>query len=409
MAPASAALTRTLCAWPPAYSIACRPPDLPSLLAVPSQPLAVKYSLVVGVHIGRTFIGPQQTIQQLLVQPSIGSVVLKTQEGLQQLTLPGVVADEMVVLVLELLAEAAAEAVSVLQSVSCQGCVELYGGTTLCCDDALLMDGQQHSIQAPYCYDGFQSLQIPGSRGNMCSSVTVSVCLQGAASQLGPVLVGRTALSPFKSISADGDSTVLSEGLHTLSFGCSSSTASSSSSGSPLSLIGGVTQGMLPVNWRALLGDTAVKAVPDPALEFELNPAGRAGQLLAEPKQLLAAVAPTAVPIAAQQPKQTATPPPARAAAGKQQAQQVVVEVAQATEPVGDDALTPLPGDTRASMSLRLAAKHLEAAASIPTEVGHWHDQQVTKQQQLVPPHIACMRRRLGISVEPTQESAVSR
>ena len=92
--------------------IACRPPDLQTLLAVPCQPLAVRYTLLASVHNGRTFVGPQLPIQQLQVQPTIGSVVLQPQEGAQDLLLEAAVADELVVLILELLAEPAAEQVN---------------------------------------------------------------------------------------------------------------------------------------------------------------------------------------------------------------------------------------------------------------------------------------------------------
>lgn len=91
----------------------CSPPDLPTLLAVPSQPAAVQYTLCVGAHNGRTFVGPQLVLQQLRVQPSLGSLVLRPdasaspQQAQQQqlMQLEWVPADELVVLVLELLAE----------------------------------------------------------------------------------------------------------------------------------------------------------------------------------------------------------------------------------------------------------------------------------------------------------------
>lgn len=95
----------------PCVVCVCSPPDLPALLAVPSQPAAVQYTLCIGPHNGRTYVGPQLRLQQMQVQPSLGCLVLRPdsagdsqQQQQQLLQLDWVPADELVVLVLELLA-----------------------------------------------------------------------------------------------------------------------------------------------------------------------------------------------------------------------------------------------------------------------------------------------------------------
>lgn len=192
------------------------------------------------------------------------------------------------------------------------------------------------------------------------------MCLQGTEPQLGPVLVGRAVVSPFQSISADGEAAVLSEGVHKLIVKCSSIAVSSKTCDSPLNLPGGVTHGMLPVNWRALLSDTAVRSVPDPALQFELATAERIGRLAPKPVQAVVAAVPAAAKLPNSPDSSSLWMPGGTV---HQQTRQVAAEAAQSSKAVDADALIPLPGDTRASMSLRLAAKHLEAAASIPLEV----------------------------------------
>jgi hypothetical protein len=104
---------------------------LPALLAVPSQPAAVQYTLCIGAHNGRTFVGPQLLLQQLQVQPSLGCLILRPDstagsQQQQQLQLDWVPADELVVLVVELLATPVGAAVDQVCIMPTSGCTSSH-------------------------------------------------------------------------------------------------------------------------------------------------------------------------------------------------------------------------------------------------------------------------------------------
>eukprot|EP00878_Enallax_costatus_P022555 GHUV01023934.1.p1 GENE.GHUV01023934.1~~GHUV01023934.1.p1 ORF type:complete len:201 (-),score=49.51 GHUV01023934.1:264-866(-) len=151
-------------------------------------------------------------------------------------------------------------------------------------------------------------------------------------------------------------------------------TACCSTDDCPLNLLGGMTHGMLPLNWRAMLGDTAVRSVLAPALQFQLEPAGVASSIPAAPAQILTALAPSVTsnvtraaiehPAEPQQQAVVLQQPPA-AAKVRRQTQQAEPEVVPRPKRVTADVVR-LPGETRASMAIRQAAKDLEEAASIP-------------------------------------------
>lgn len=202
------------------------------------------------------------------------------------------------------------------------------------------------------------------------------------------VLVGRTVLAPFAEVAADGSSAVLDEGRHSLCFDSSSCLGNSGSSSSCWALkgcsLGMLAAGssavdlLLPLNWRALLGDTAARAVPDATLDLDLQPCSSPPQL---PVQLVAvaAAAPSICPggmqpssAAAEAVQHTASssmhhatgPHPAAAPPGTP-APPAVQDAVTATR-LGSAVAAQQPP---AATSLVLAAQHLEAAASIPVQV----------------------------------------
>jgi hypothetical protein len=163
------------------------------------------------------------------------------------------------------------------------------------------------------------------------------------------VLVGRAALLPFDEVSPDGTSAVLAAGLQE----CALNSSSSSSSGScPVNLLGGITEGMMQVNWRALLRDTAVRAVPDPAVQLELlgSPVDAA----------IAADAATAIE-AASLPQQQQVPVLEQHAVGS---------IQPPPEAAPAYAVVAAPRrESAAVRHLKQACKQLQEAASIPVEV----------------------------------------
>jgi hypothetical protein len=165
------------------------------------------------------------------------------------------------------------------------------------------------------------------------------------------VLVGRAALLPFDEVSPDGASAVLAAGLQKFALNSSSSSGSSGYC-CPVNLLGGVTEGMMQVNWRALLRDTAVRAVPDPAVQLEL---------LGSPLDAAtAADAATAIE-AASLPQQQQVPVLEQHAVGSIQPPP---EAAPAT------AVVAAPRrESAAVRHLKQACKQLQEAASIPVEV----------------------------------------
>lgn len=179
-------------------------------------------------------------------------------------------------------------------------------------------------------------------------------------------------MSPFKHPLIEGTTEVLTTDLQKLSFDCNSINSCSSAVDCPLDLLGGMTQSMLPVNWRALLGDTAVRSIPAPAVQFQLVAAGMASSLPTATGETLAAFAPCMIADATttpaeqqqQQPVVVLQPP----VAVSQQTQQAEAQVVQHSKSIIAD-VARLPGETRASMAIRQAAKDLEEAASIPSLV----------------------------------------
>lgn len=138
------------------------------------------------------------------------------------------------------------------------------------------------------------------------------------------------------------------------------------SSSGPINLLGGVTEGLLPVNWRALLRDTAVRAVPDPAVQLELIGAP-AGAPLAAGAHVAALVShePAGLPLQQQQEVDVVEPQ-------EQQQQQHAMSLAQpAVESVAAAAAAAAPRrESAAVRHLKQACKQLQEAASIPVEVG---------------------------------------
>eukprot|EP00775_Hariotina_reticulata_P006048 gene6048-6286_t len=275
------------------------PLEAPALLAAPSQPSAVAYYLRIGQHNGRIFVGQQLSTGRLEAQRSTGSVLLcPSQRTCQHLKLDCLLADELLVLVAELLA-------------------------------------------AP---------------------VSTAVDAQGAlvVTQAAPaVLVGRAVLSPFEQVAADGTSATLAAGMHRRPLNSNICSGCSTCSGCcPVGLLGCASVGMLPLNWRALLGDVAYRALPDPQLQLQLLPSGRAPV-----KPQMAASICAAVPASLAGPS-ASNAGVAVAAAGSS----ALTVVSAARQPAAEAAVTLLREvhDTPAAKSLKLAAKHLQEAASIP-------------------------------------------
>lgn len=196
-----------------------------------------------------------------------------------------------------------------------------------------------------------------------------AVNMQGQDASLGPVLVGRAVMSPFAQISADGNMDVLSKGLRKLSFSCDSISIANSTAGCPLSLLGGMTRGLLPANWRALLGDTATRSIPDPEVQLELVAAGTTSQLPVAPVLQVAAASsvPAGAPPANEQ--EASIPSAAKQVVPAPLQQQTQPAVQKPLTPAKPDMLAPVAYGRRASASVIAAAKLLEEAANIPVEV----------------------------------------
>lgn len=222
----------------------------------------------------------------------------------------------------------------------------------------------------------------------------------GAAAAVGTVLVGRSVLAPFTAISADGGVAALAEGRHRLCFDSSSCMGSFNSSScwapkgcstSMLASSSGAGEAgdlLLPLNWRAMLADTATRSVPDPAVQLDLQPCSRMGAEQPETAAKLAAAATAAAPVAA------AAAASVAATSGKKASAVVVHAAAQtalpaahspavsvevvrpaappvAPAPVAEQVHQPVPEvyESPAARSLKLAAQHLEQAANIPVQV----------------------------------------
>lgn len=228
-----------------------------------------------------------------------------------------------------------------------------------------------------------------------------------AAASVGAVLVGRSLLAPYTDVAADGSSAVLAEGRHKLLFDSTSCVGSLSSSScwsskgcSTSMLAGGSADGsrdlLLPLNWRAMLRDTAIRSVPDPALQLELHHSDRTPQVpeaLVATSSAAAAAAIYTQGTVAMGPADTTVLPGAgphlsmeAAAAAAAPSVHVVyppaaaVPAAHAVLPaVQVDSATAAMAAVRiqkspAARSLKLAAQHLEEAASIPVLVGALRD-----------------------------------
>lgn len=218
-----------------------------------------------------------------------------------------------------------------------------------------------------------------------------------AASSVGAVLVGRSLLAPFTAVAGDGSSAVLAEGRHKLLFDSTSCVGSFSSSScwaakgcSTSMLAGGSTDGssdlLLPLNWRAMLRDTATQSVPDPALQFKLHHSDRTPQA----PEVVVAASPAA---AAPYPQGTLAMGPADTAVQPGAGPQLTIEAAAASsahvvyQPAAAapaaaavspatqaDSVTAAMAtvhiqESPAARPLKLAAQHLEEAASIPVLV----------------------------------------
>jgi len=201
----------------------------------------------------------------------------------------------------------------------------------------------------------------------------------------GEVLVGRTVLAPFAEVAADGSSAVLDEGRHSLSFDSSSCLGNFGSSSSCWALKGcslgmlaaasSAVDLLLPLNWRALLGDTAARAVPDATLELDLQPCSSPPQL---PAQLaaVAARAPSSCPGSMQLSSAVPEAVQHTASSSMQHATEfhpAAVPPVRPPLPAVQDAValgSAVPAhQPPAATSLVLAAQHLEEAANIPVQV----------------------------------------
>lgn len=173
---------------------------------------------------------------------------------------------------------------------------------------------------------------------------------------------------PFADIAHDGNSAAPATDLQKLNLGGGSN--SSVGDCCPPGLIGGATEGMLQVKWRALLRDAAEKTIPDPTVQFELV-GSPASAFTAAP-----AAAPISLPSAQQlrqQPVATVRPQDLAATAA---AEKAVATAAVAPAHTAGDGPVPMPvanatspHDSKAVRRVRLASKLLEEAASIPVEV----------------------------------------
>jgi hypothetical protein len=317
----------------------CRPAELPALLAVPCRAEAVLYSLAVGVHNGRVFVGHQHLLECLELLQDPGGITLAplqavaedqhhpeqtSAESEGELATAGcrplllsVPQDELVVIVLELLA-------------------------------------------TPVMHSGDHATHLHARQGRSAPEEDAAPKTTHA-----PVLLGRAVLSPFAHVQPDGSSAHLVNGPLQASFEGGKACV-------PVLLGGNATEGLLPLRWRALLRDTALRGIPDPCVTLELTSTA-AGAFPATPLEALESAH-------SQQHAATVHPPvlePTAAAAA------LIPRDSPATTAVQNDggqqaeaaAAPPLPerpsvppvlAETRSTRSLRRAAAALEDAASIP-------------------------------------------
>lgn len=204
------------------------------------------------------------------------------------------------------------------------------------------------------------------------------------------VLVGRSVLAPFDVVAADGvAAVVLAAGQHKLVFDSSSLGVRSCwapSSGCSIGMLAAAAGDLLlPLNWHAMLGDTAVRAVPDPSVQLELQPCGRAPQLPGGTAAAAAAAGATASSsVSAPARGSTVQAACAHVSTAAHAAQVSCVEPAS---PAADAAATAvgqgvfadtsqglvksLGRESPAARSVQMAAHHLEEAANIPVQVRH--------------------------------------
>jgi hypothetical protein len=373
--------------------VSCRPPELASLLSVPCQAEAVVYSMRLRVHNGRQFVGPWAAAQL-----QVGDLPWGTAQSDRchkpKYKLPGL---------------------SQLASSSCSvPCIRAWQGwlTTIssicyllagyCLLILSLLQVQPHLgslVLSPAPGQGLDLTWLLQDRLvvlvlDMLAAPTAAASTAGAdgAASAGTVLVGRAVLAPFVDVTVDGHTAVLAEGRHKLCFDSSSCMGAFSSSsclapqGCSTSMLasGSASEAsgdlLLPLNWRAMLADTATRSVPDPTVQLDLQQCTRAQAQLPEAASKTAtASALAAITTAAPALGATAVVP-----VSNQQAPAVLPALSPPAEVAvraGPAALLPsgLPEvenetypevyDSPAARSLKLAAQHLEQAANIPVQV----------------------------------------
>lgn len=216
------------------------------------------------------------------------------------------------------------------------------------------------------------------------------------------VLVGRSVLAPFAEVATDGSLARLAEGRHAIAFdscsclgACSPSHSSSGSScglaalaASPCSHLAADDLLLLPpLNWRAMLSDTAARTVPDATVTFELRQGGSTQQPpMVFAREAAPAPAPTAASSSAVTSCATGREVDVSLRTGSTQQEQPASSLLEpplpAAEAMATSVLAPLQQDlaaaslqlqglheTPAARSLQQAARHLEEAANIPVEV----------------------------------------
>lgn len=222
----------------------------------------------------------------------------------------------------------------------------------------------------------------------------VADAAQGADGE--QVLVGRSVLAPFDMLAADGAAAaVLAAGQHKLVFDSSSCLGSlgvsscwAPSNGCSVGMLaagGGAAAGdlLLPLNWRAMLGDTAIRAVPDPSVQLELQPCGKAPQL---PGTAAAAAAGATASSSVSAPARASTVQAACAHVSTVAHTTHVSCVEPASSAAGAAATAVEQGvfadtsqglakslgrESPTARSLQVTAHHLEEAANIPVQVRH--------------------------------------
>lgn len=143
---------------------------------------------------------------------------------------------------------------------------------------------------------------------------------------------------------------------------------------------------LLPLNWRAMLGDTATRTVPDPTVQLELQQGSRISRhpvaaaavagnssstiapACAGPAQATCTRVSTVAPSAAL----VSNTGPVAPAAAPAVVVPPVMRSPGSPEPARESPLVKSSGhESPAARSLKLAAQHLEEAANIPVQVGH--------------------------------------